>query len=189
MGRWSGQTGGPKLAVTTAAAFAGTYGLSTVVTSGASGYLTDTTPAAATAYHARFGFDGRGMSTSGKAVDVFSALTARNALVIEVQYRRDAAGPAQIRAGAARSGPTAWSNWLTLPSGRHGIEVGWQAAAAATVALWLDGQVAAQLTGLDTRSFTIDTIRLGPSAGLAKTMSGELQFDRFVSSAGSLIGP
>ena len=187
--RWSGQTGGSKLAVTTNAAFAGAYGLSASVTSGASAYVTDTTPASVTSYHARFGFDSRGLSTAGKSVDVFAALTGRNALVLEVQYRRDASGSAQVRVGSARSGGTAWSNWLTLPSGRHAIEVGWQSARTATVGLWLDGQLAAQLAGLDTRAFTIETIRLGPSAGLAKSMSGELQFDRFVSSAGSLIGP
>jgi len=189
LSRWSGQTGGSKLAVTTGAAFAGAFGLNAGVTAGASGYVTDTTPAAAAAYHARFGFDGRGMSTGGKAIDVFTALTSRNALVLEVHYRRDSTGSAQLRIGAARSGSTLWSNWSTLPSGRHAVEVGWQSARSATVALWLDGVVAAQLTGLDTHSLTIETVRLGLSAGLAKTMSGELQFDRFVSSTGSLIGP
>ena len=40
-----------------------------------------------------------------------------------------------------------------------------------------------------TRAGILETIRLGPSAGLVKTMSGELQFDRFVSTRGSSIGP
>ena len=55
--------------------------------------------------------------------------------------------------------------------------------------LWIDGQVAGQLTGLDTRAFSIETVRLGPSSGLVKASSGELQFDRFVSTRGSTIGP
>ena len=87
---------------------------------------------------------------------------------------------AQFRVGSARSGATAWSGWVTLSTGRHAVEVSWQSARAAAVSLSLDGQIAAQLTGLDTRAFTIDTVRLGPSTGLAKTMTGELQFDRFV---------
>ena len=57
--RWSGQSGSTRLAVNTAAAMTGRYGLSVTVASGSGGYLSDTTPTAATAYHARFGFDAR----------------------------------------------------------------------------------------------------------------------------------
>jgi subtilisin family serine protease len=187
--RWSSQTGASKLVVSSGSAFAGRFGLTATVSSGSSGYVTDATPTAVTAYHARFGFDGRGFGTGGKAVDVFTALTSKSALALEVQYRLDSSGTPQIRVGAARSGPTSWSPWVTLGSGRHTVEVGWQSASAASVSLWLDGARLALLTGLDTRSYTIDSVRLGPSVGLAKTMSGELQFDRFVSSLGSLIGP
>jgi subtilisin family serine protease len=189
LSRWSSQTGSSKLSVSSVAAFAGRFGLTTTVSSGSSGYVTDAAPAAVTAYHARFGFDGRAFETGGKAVDVFTALTSKSALVLEVQYRRDTSGITQIRLGAARSGPTSWSSWVALGTGRHTVEVGWQSATAASVSLWLDGTRVALLTGLDTRSYTIDSIRLGPSVGLARTMSGELQFDRFVSSLGSLIGP
>jgi serine protease AprX len=189
LARWSSATGANRLAAVQAAAMAGRYGLSVMVSSGSGGYLTDASPASATAYHARFGFDSRSFPTAGKAIDVFTALTARNALALEVQYRRDASGISQLRVGAARAGSPAWTSWVTLASGPHTVEVGWQSVASATVNLWIDGQLQSALTGLDTRAYTLDAVRLGPSAGLAKTMSGELRFDRFVSSAGSLIGP
>ena len=120
---------------------------------------------------------------------MFAALNGKNANVVELQYRRDASGLSQLRVGAARKGSTSWSAWTTPSSGRHTLEVGWQSTSSATVSLWIDGQVAGQLTGLDTRAFSIETVRLGPSSGLVKAASGELQFDRFVSTRGSTIGP
>jgi hypothetical protein len=78
---------------------------------------------------------------------------------------------------------------VALPDGRRTVEVGWQSGTSATLRLWLDGSVAATSAGLDTRGRALEAVRLGPSAGLSGSMSGELQFDRFVSSYGSTIGP
>ena len=187
--RWSSATGASALTVTSAASMAGRVGLRVGIASGAGGYLTDATPTAATSYHARFGFDARGLVTATKAVDLFVPLTARNAAVLEVQYRTDGGGLGQIRLGAAGSRSTVWTAWASLPTGRHAIEVGWRSATSASVQLWLDGTEVGRLTGVDSHTLTIESVRLGPSAGLAKSMSGELHFDRFVSTAGSTIGP
>ncbi len=91
--------------------------------------------------------------------------------------------------GALAGRSVRWSPWVGLADGGHVLEVGWAAATSATVRLWIDGQAGATLAGIDTHASTLETVRLGPSSGLAKTMSGELFFDRFVSSRGSLIGP
>jgi hypothetical protein len=77
---------------------------------------------------------------------------------------------------------------VTLAAGRHAIEVGWRAATSATVRLWIDGVARASKTGLDTHRYRLDAVRLGPSAGLTSSMTGKIQFDRFVSSRGSTIG-
>ena len=54
---------------------------------------------------------------------------------------------------------------------------------------WLDGTPIGSLTGLDTRAYKLEAVRLGASAGVASSMTGEIRFDRFVSTNGSTIGP
>jgi hypothetical protein len=50
--------------------------------------------------------------------------------------------------------------------------------------------VAATLTGLDTAVYTLDEVRLGPSAGLATGMAGVMGFDRFTSDRSTVLtGP
>jgi hypothetical protein len=151
--------------------------------------VTDTTPAALISYHARFGFDGRGLVTSGKVIDLLAGLNARSGSVLGLEYRRDAGGSAQLRVGALRGNSMAWSAWTAVADGRHSLEIAWLAAATGSVGLTIDGQASVGLSAIDTRAGILETIRLGPSAGLVKTMSGELQFDRFVSTRGSSIGP
>jgi hypothetical protein len=187
--RWTSRTGGTRLAVTSGAAMAGRWGLSVAVSGGTAAYVTDTTPAALISYHARFGFDGRGLVTSGKVIDLLAGLNARSGSVLGLEYRRDAGGSAQLRVGALRGNSMAWSAWTAVADGRHSLEIAWLAAAAGSVGLTIDGQASVGLSAIDTRAGILETIRLGPSAGLVKTMSGELQFDRFVSTRGSSIGP
>jgi hypothetical protein len=167
---------------------AGSFGLRVSVAGGTSAYLTDTSPSAI-GYQARFGFDARGLLTAGKPVDIFSGRTANGAAILTIQYRRNTGGGGSVRIGALRSGGTTWTAWSGLPDGRHALEVGWQSSTAATVRLWVDGVISSSLTNLDTHASILESVRLGPSSGLTKSMSGELQFDRFVSSRGSLIGP
>jgi hypothetical protein len=133
--RWSSVSGSSKLAVGVSGAMAGRFGLTITATSGSSGYLIDTAPTAAKGYHARFGFDARTLGTGGKAIDVFTALTAKNGKVIELQYRRDATGLTQLRLGVARAGGNAWTKWRALSSGRHSVEVGWQSTSSASATL------------------------------------------------------
>jgi hypothetical protein len=143
---------------------------------------------AATAYHARFAFDARGLSTANAAVDIFTGLEAKNTAIVRLQYRRAVGGSGEVRLGALRVGGTTWTPWTSLADGRRTVEIGWQSGVSATVGLWIDGVAGPSLSGLDTHKYLLEATRLGPSAGLTKAMTGELQFDRFVSSRGSTIG-
>jgi hypothetical protein len=129
------------------------------------------------------------LRTGGAAIDVFTGLDRTGATVLRVQYRRTATGPGQVRAGAKRAGGVTFTPWVILPDGRQAIEVGWQSASVSALRLWLGGSLVSEATKLDTRGLTIESVRLGPSAGVTSSMSGELRFDRFVSSRGSTIGP
>jgi subtilase family protein len=187
--RWSSRTGSARQSVTSTAAAAGRWGLQVSIASGTHTYVTDTTPSALTAYHARFTFDPRGTSTANSSVDVFTGLDSTSKAILRLQYRKSASGQGQLRLGALRAGGTTWTAWTNLSTGRRVIEVGWTSGASTTLRLWIDGAVGSTATGLDTRSYRLETMRLGPSAGLSSSMSGQLHFDRFVSSRGSTIGP
>ena len=187
--RWSAKTGANRMTVSSAAATAGRWGLAITVQSATKAYITDTSPIAATAYSARFTLDARGLSTAGAAVDVFTALDKKNATIVQIQYQGTSSGAGQIRAGTRRAGGTTYTSWLSLPAGAHVLEVGWSAGSSTTLTLKVDGAAAASASGLDTRAYALETVRLGPSAGLTKSMTGGLWFDRFVSSRGSSIGP
>ena len=187
--RWTVRPRATRLAVTSTAAMAGRFGLTTTVKTNITVYVSDPSPSAAAAYHARFGFDAQAFKTGGQAVDIFTGLDARSTTVLHLQYRRASTGPGQVRLGADRVGGTTYGSWVTLPDGRHALELGWQSASAAIVRLWIDGSQASATGALDTHGIVIETVRLGPSAGVTSTMAGELRFDRFVSSRGSTIGP
>jgi serine protease AprX len=187
--RWTSRTGGTRLAFTNPAAMAGRYGMSVAISNGTAAYLTDTSPSALTSYHARFGFDGRGLVTSGRVIDILAGLNGRGDSILALEYRRDAGAAAQLRVGALRGRGMTWSAWTTLADGRHMLELAWLAASNGSVGLAIDGQASVGTGAIDTRGTALETVRLGPSAGLAKSMAGELQFDRFVSTRGSVIGP
>ena len=188
-GRWTKRVRSSSVFVTKSAAMAGTWGLALAVRSSQATYLIDTTPSAATSYHARFGFDARRLKTRSAVVDIFSALDRRGSWVMSVQYRRSSKGPGQVRVATRRAHGTTYTKWATLPDGRHTIEVGWYAASTSKVRLWVDTRLVSAATGVNTRGLAIETVRLGPTRGLTSSMAGYLRFDRFVSSRGSRIGP
>ena len=145
--RWTSRTGRTRLAVTNGAAMAGRWGLSVAVAGGTAAYVTDSTPAALTSFHARFGFDGRGLVTAGKVIDVLAGLNAKGGMVLGLEYRRDAGGAAQLRVGALRGKLMSWSDWTTVADGRHSLEIAWLAAATGSVGLTIDSQASVGLSG------------------------------------------
>jgi hypothetical protein len=177
------------MSITVPAAAAGQWGLRIAVASATKAYLTDRTPAALTAYRARFSLDPRSFSTGNAAIDLLTGLDAKGKAILRLQYRKAATGQPQIQLGASRASGTTWTGWTSLSDGRHAIELGWSSAASAEIRLWIDGGAGPSASGLDTRAYRLDTVTLGPSAGLSKSMTGELFFDRFVSTRGSAIGP
>ncbi len=184
---WSSATGASSLTVNPAAAMEGRLGLS-ITLGRSSAYLTDTTPAAEAAYHARLRLDATAASPGTRTVDVLVGLTSSGVNAFRIQYRRSS-GVSQLRSIVARRSGTTTSAWFSIPSGSHGIEVAWQAGTAATFSVSLDGQAASTLSALDTSQYRLESLRLGPSAGLGTGVSGTLLIDGFVSSRTSVIGP
>jgi hypothetical protein len=187
---WSSTFGaGTRITVTAAAALQGAFGMRAVLTGNTPGYVTDNTPAAETSYHARFYFHPNGTITNGNAHDIFVGRNAAGAIIFRVQYRRTSSGLYQIRAGVLGSSGTSYTGWQTISDAPHAIEIAWQSAASASYSLYIDGALKQTLSGLNTSARKLESVRLGPSAGLTRNMSGTEYYDAFVSSRNTYIGP
>jgi hypothetical protein len=78
---------------------------------------------------------------------------------------------------------------VTLSAGTgHSLELSWASAAPATFDFLVDGALQ-RLSGLNTSPFALESVRLGPSSGLAGGASGTAYFDAFVSTRRTTIGP
>jgi len=108
-----------------------------------------------------------------------------------VQVRRQNAGGGtyQVRLAVLRAGGTTTTSWYAISNAAHSVEIAWQSSTTASASLYTDGTLRQTLTGLNTSAYTLESVRLGPSAGLVGTASGTLYFDAFVSKRSSYVGP
>jgi hypothetical protein len=175
--------------VTSGAALVGRYGLTIQLSGSSTGYVSDDRPAAETSYRARWWFAAGAPFTAAKSIDVLTGRSSTGSTLFRVQYRRSTSAQPQLRAGVARSGGTTWTSWFTITDAAHPIEISWQAASSATFTLAIDGSIRQTLSKLATSTYRLETVRLGPSGGLASGMSGTFGFDGFVSTRTTPIGP
>lgn len=183
---WTAFTGAG-LSVTTAAARTGTYGMQVVVAGGVAGFVTDGTPVLDGQYHARFYFNRNGMVANGSTLVIFNGLNAAGTSIFQVQYRTSGGTP-QVRFGVRSGNNLTFTGWNPiLNAGWNRVEIAWRSGTGVTASLYLNG-TQYNLTGLNTNSFRLDSVRLGPSANLG-TLNGTLFFDDFVSTRTTVIGP
>jgi len=161
--------------------------MAALISGGTSGYVVDGTPNNETSYHARFYFSPNSVTIGTSAQDIFVGRNSANQNVFRVQLRRSS-GQYQIRSVVSRSGGTTSTSWYTITNAYHAIEIAWQSATSASFSLYIDGTLKRTLTGLNTSASLLDSVRLGPSAGLSG-VSGTEYFDAFVSTRTSYIGP
>ncbi len=189
---WKGGVSGTRVTVNTIAKMTatGTYGLQATLGSGTvPGFVTDTTPANEASYHARFYLNPHSANTSSGQVTIFSGMNAVNSSIFEVQYRKSGSSY-QVRAVVLRSGGSTATSWFTITNNAaHAIEIAWQSGSAASFQLYTDGALKQTLSNLNTSANQLETVRLGPSAGLVSSATGSLYIDSFVSTRTTVIGP
>ncbi len=188
LARWSSATGSSRLRVTSSAATGGRLGLSASLSGSQTAFLSDASPASETGYHARFTVDAHRTSTRARAIGLFAGRDRHGSTIFTLEYKRGSTGSAWVRAGARRAGGTSYTAWARLPSGIHTIELAWTSARAGRIAIWIDGAAGPSRSRLDTHAYRLESVRLGPSAGLAPGLHGSFSFDRFVSDRSSWIG-
>jgi hypothetical protein len=180
---WSAATGA--LNVTNAAAMSadgGAWGMAVALAAGSPGFVTDETPDALTSYNARFYFHPNGSRAPNSGVTIFAGVNAANNTAFVVQYRRpNPTSAPQIRAQIMRAGGTTNTNWVTLTNEPHAVEVVWRSGVGVSFSLYVDGVQRQVRNNLNTSAYTLERVQMGPSAGLAGTLSGTQYFDAFLS--------
>lgn len=215
---WSGRTGTSRLSYPAAANMAGTgSGMRVSLTSGTGGasYVTDNSPVQEPTYHARFYFRPNNADPNdADGVVLLRGYTGNNGggggagNRFTVSYRRSA-GPHEVQLTVTRAGTaTNTTGWITIPSSPVRIEVFWRAGPATgnvnargratlTVDPALPGPATqtVDLTNLNTGTGNrIESVRLGVqelaggTAGNANR-TGSLDFDSFVSTRRTVVGP
>ena len=193
MTTWSARTGNPLPAVSTAAKVptsaepASTQGLQVSVPTTGNGarvaYVTDTTPAAETTYHARFAFNANTLRSGGAAaVTVFEGRTGNGNQAFTVQYRWTTATGPQLRATLLRTGGTTTGPWVTLTGAAQLVQVDWLSATAGSLRLTINGVAQPLFTG-NTSARLLESVRLGITAGPTNGTgsSGTAYVDSFLS--------
>lgn len=184
---WSSVTGGAGLAITNAAALQGTWGLAVTLNGANPRYLTSTGPVAERSYHARFSFNPN-TATPNTNQAIFVGRSAGGQDLFRVEFRR-LGRAAQVRGVVATTGGNVATPFITLSAGTgHSLELSWTSGAPATFDFLVDGALQ-RLSGLNTSPFALESVRLGPSSGLAGGASGIESFDAFVSTRRTAIGP
>jgi len=153
-------------------------------------YVTDNSPTAETSYHASFAFNANTLTSGTNAGSVLTLLEARTGAggqVLAVQFHRTlgVGGVNQIRMVFPHPGGTFTGAYVTLPAGNHVIQVDWIAGPATganpgSLRLLLDGVSVSFQTG-NTGTQTVESARLGLTAGVTNSMTGTAYFDSFVS--------
>jgi hypothetical protein len=173
--------------VTAGAKQAGTYGMQAAISGGKSSYAMDNSPANESSYRARFYFHPNNVTISTTAQDIFVGVNASSQVAFRVQLRRSS-GNYQISATVTRSGGSTSTSWYTISNAYHAIEISWQAATSASFSLYVDGTLKTTLTKLNTSNYKVESVYLGPSAGLSGVQGTEY-FDSFVARRSAYIGP
>lgn len=193
---WASITGSPTVSTTAGLFPSDGTNKGLLLTLPGTKYVTDTSPAAESTYHARFAFNGDPMRVAAgnaTAVTIFEARTANGtAYTVQVGRSGTGTGPVnRIRVVMSRSGQTALTGaWFALPAGAHQLQTDWQAGPATgagqgSLLLSIDGVSVSTLTG-NTSTLRIESVRLGLVAGVANSATGAAYVDSFTSSVTTL---
>src|SRR6266540_472132 len=189
LGAWSlSATDNGDLAVTAAAALAGTYGMQARINDNNSIFVTDATPAAESRYRARFHFNPNSIAMAkGVAHLIFTGADAKGTSVLQIEMRSTGSLRYDVRASLLTDGTQLKSTgWTGLSNARHSLEIDWRASTApgannGSVTLWVDGAQTGAMSAIDNDTRRIESVGLGAVSGIDTGTRGTYYFDAFVS--------
>lgn len=156
----------------------GSFGMRAAINDATADYVADRTPSAETDYRASFFFNPNTADTAGESVRIFSGQDATSSGVFGIEFERSASGP-EIRAWVLAGGVPVYTQWVHISDAATRIGLTWQSSENAEFKLLLNGEVHETLSGLNTSASRLETVWLGPSAGVSIEMSGTMYFDGF----------
>jgi SdrD B-like protein/IPT/TIG domain-containing protein len=187
---WSATVNPGRLPVLTAAAMRGsTWGVRAQL-GGPAAYLQDNTPAAETAYTARFWFDPNSSRTAPAGHVVFDARNGAGTQLVTLEYRHPtASSPYQVRLSVRRNiSATVSSAWLNVPDAPRAYEIAWRAGTSTTTTLKVGGTRIAALAA-NTSGRAVESARMGAITAPGVQSAGFEYFDEFYSTRGFAVGP
>jgi thermitase len=193
---WSSSVGGSgDLSVSAGAKLVGSQGLELRIDDNAPVYLVENSPNAEAHYRARFYFDPNSMPmVNGNAHTIFYGYRPNGVGLFQVTLYYN--NGYQVRVGVVDDAGTTWkyNTYTLLSDGPHYLELEWQAATGAgandgIMKFWVDGVQKGNLTGLDTDTCRVESVRLGAITGIDSTTRGSYFIDAFESHRASYIGP
>jgi FtsP/CotA-like multicopper oxidase with cupredoxin domain len=156
-------------------------------------YVFDSSPEAETLYDANFYFNPNGAITGETPVDIFSSLEILSdpisgneegtQLVFGVQFEHEAfvGAPYELTGWVMQNGERIYTESVSVSNAPHLIEVAWNSAVEGGLSLLVDEFVAGSVS-VDTSSYVVDQVMLGPSSTLSGSALGTMFFDEFTSS-------
>jgi hypothetical protein len=183
---------GGDLSVTSGAALEGSYGMQVVVNDANNVYLGDFSPALEPRYRARFYFDPNTIDLpNGNTFEIFVGYNVSRSFQVTLKRY----------GGEYRLIVSAWTDGeVKVPSSEysigdhlHAIEIDYRVATSdgandGYLTLWIDGVLAADLTGVDDDTRQVDYVRLGVTYPTHPETSGTVYFDGFISDRSEYIG-
>lgn len=157
----------------------GEFGMRAIIRDGKPAYIVDRTPTSEATYRAAFLFNPSDMKDATDPVDFFVGESDDGAQVFGMQYERSASG-SEVRAWMMADGDRVYTEWVSVADAAQRLELMWKSDASGSLRLFVDGGLKDMVDG-DTSAHMLDTVKLGPSGGLADGVNGSMAFDEFES--------
>ena len=176
----------------------GSFSLVAWVSAPGGSYVQDDTPGDEPEYHARFYFDPNGFDPGEDEGHLRTRLFlgfqgAPSRRLMAVVLRRQ--GGAYSLRGRARLDDNSQADTAFVPitDEPHAVEVAWRRSSGPDATdgwfeMWIDGESAGRLSGLDNGAGGVDFVRLG-ALSVKSGASGSMYFDQFDSRREGSIGP
>ena len=191
LSKWSwAETEGGKLAVSTQAAWQGSYGLQVMLDGADAPKLFDNSPNGETHFSARFYLNPNSITLPNNGgIEIFDAVQWKFCLYL-VWYN---GGYNLQLCGINDTGSWFEGGLAPIANGWQAVELEWKAAASpgandGYARLYIDGALASEITNIDNDTQVIDDISFGVE-DIPSGASGALYFDAFESRSGGAIGP
>ena len=142
-------------------------------------YVRDDSPEAEVSYDAEFYIDLDTFTLgSGDELEHFVAYSGNGARRVRLVVR---AGPVLVLEVLDDAGTLHTTSGIALAAGWNKVSVSWRASAGANIALTVNDGTPEQVSGVDTTTGGIDSVRWGAVAGKLASSSGSIAQDDFVS--------